>query len=184
MKEIAFIFSFIVFFMGAAISNPPLQIQSSGVAQTQRPKINFTGSTSCSDDSTNNATLCFTDAGTPPTLITSVFIDVGTTSIDDVTYSAEPGPNSSYTITAARMSIKTAGSGGTTNVVFRASSGASNCDCSFACNSAGATGYRVACSGSCTFAATSAMTYSFFSLGDCAVAPIITGNISVEGILQ
>lgn len=119
-------------------------------------------------------------ASNNPLPVTLVFIHSAI--VAATTYSLEPGPPVPFRIDAVRFTITATGAGGSTNATFRASDGANNCDCAFACNTAGNTGYRVACTGTCaSFAASAAMTYSVTSIGDCVTGPLILGNLNVEG---
>lgn len=117
------------------------------------------------------------------TTLTSVYVNAAVTAA--TTYSLEPGPPVAFQINAMRFTITTAGSGGTTNMTLRASDGTNNCDCSIPCNSAGTTGYRVGCTGTCaSFAANAGMTYSVTTIGDCTLGATILGNVTVEGALR
>lgn len=92
-------------------------------------------------------------------------------------------PAQATTLRAIRFRVSVAGAGGTTNATIRASDGASNCDFSFACNTA--TGNkRIAATGSCVFAASASITYTVPTIGNCASGPTAQGNINVEGWLQ
>ena len=110
--------------------------------------------------------------------LSSVYINAAT--VAGTTYSQETGPAANFIIDAIRFTVSTPGAGGTTNANFRATAGAGNCDCAFACNST-SVGHRIACTGTCTFAASAAMTYSVTSIGDCATGPTLQGNLTVEG---
>ena len=113
--------------------------------------------------------------------LTSVFVNAVT--VAATTYASEPGPGDPFAVTAIRFTVSTPGTVGSTNANFRISSGASNCDCAFGCNSAAA-GYRIACTGTCSFAGASAMTYAMTSIGDCTLGPLLQGNVTVEGRIQ
>ena len=118
-----------------------------------------------------------------PFTIASVYVN-GPTPLAATNYGGGVLPAHPFTVQAIRYRIRAAGSGGTTNVVFRTTDGVNNCDCSFACNAAAPANYRTTCSGTCAFASSASLTYSFSSLGDCAVKPDIMGNIEVEGFWQ
>jgi len=114
--------------------------------------------------------------------INAVYVNSAT--VAATTYGGGIIPAQSVLVSAIQYRTRAVGTVGSTNAVFRATDGASNCDCTFACNQA--TGnHRAACAptaGSCTFAASASITYSINSIGDCVVGPDLQGNILVEGV--
>lgn len=109
-------------------------------------------------------------------------IYVNTTLVAGTTYGGEVLPTgvSSLTFNAIRFRVTTAGTVGSTNTALRISDGTNNCDCNFPCNVASASVQRIACTGTCVFAAGASVTYAVNSIGNCSVGPIIQGNINVE----
>lgn len=116
-----------------------------------------------------------------PSTLSSVFVNAVT--VAATTYGGEVLPDAGFVVTAARFRVSVAGSGGTTDAVFRATDGVSNCDCPFACNQASGN-KRVVCAGSCSFGAGAPLTYSFNSIGDCVTGPTVLGTVAVEGNWQ
>lgn len=96
------------------------------------------------------------------------------------TFGGEVLPARAFTVAAIRFRISVAGNTGSTNAVLRVSDGTNNCDAAFACNSA-AVNYRVATTGTCTFAASASLTYSVNAVGDCVTPPTILGGEVIEG---
>lgn len=86
-------------------------------------------------------------------------------------------PQHDTTVVAATFNV-TAGVGGNTDAIITISDGMATCDCPFACDTGGA--LYVACAGTCDFLATTPLTFSVSSAGDCATPPTIVGNVSIE----
>lgn len=82
---------------------------------------------------------------------------------------------------AIHLYVGSAGSGGSTNVNFRADDGAGNqCNFAVACNT-GTGPKRLAGTGNCTaIAAGSTVTWSITSVGDCGVPMTVTGSVTPE----
>lgn len=79
------------------------------------------------------------------------------------------------------MNASVAGSGGTTDMVFRINYDAQNCDCTAQCN-IGTGPFSLLCANTadCTFdfnAGTGIISYTVPSIGDCAVGATLTGTI-------
>jgi hypothetical protein len=94
-------------------------------------------------------------------------------------------PTRSFEVQAVtgRCGAPSAGAG---TVTFRVSDGTNNCDCAAGCTTTGVTGMgdagmkRIACTGSCTFAASSALTFSVTS--PCASTQPTVTNLDVRGV--
>jgi len=114
---------------------------------------------------------------TPDTMFVTYINNV----IQTFTYGGGIAPAHDFQVSAVRFTLRTAGSGGTTNATIRISDGVSNCDCAFACNTA-AGNLSVACStaANCDFEASDSMTVSVSGVGDCTVSPDILGNVEFE----
>lgn len=117
--------------------------------------------------------------------LSSVFVGAVTTA--GTTYGGRVLPAQAFTIDQITFRVSVAGSGGTTNFVFRATDGTNTCDCSIACNTA-AGNLNPTCAGSagagCAIPASASLTYSVNSIGDCTVGPTIVGNADVGGTWQ
>lgn len=131
-------------------------------------------------DGTNLTTPAYVISGTPFPLD---FVFVGAATVAGTIYGGTALPAKAFTVTESRFRISVAGSGGSTNAVFRITDGSNNCDCAFACNVAGGN-KDIACTGNCAFAASASLTESMNSIGNCAIGPTILGNVGVWGNWQ
>lgn len=115
----------------------------------------------------------------------TMFVTYVNNTIAAFTYGGGVAPAHDFEVSAVRFSIRTAGSGGSSNATIRISDGTSNCDCSFACNTA-AGNQRIACGtdANCDFEASDSMTVSVSSVGDCTVTTDILGNIEFETLWE
>lgn len=77
--------------------------------------------------------------------------------------------------------VRTAGSGGSTDVSFDISNGVDTCSCTFACN-IGTGPFAAACgsAGDCQFNANETLTFKVNSIGDCTIGPDIQGTLNIE----
>lgn len=119
-------------------------------------------------------------ASTTPHTLSTVYVN---DTIFTLTYGGGVLPAHAFTAQAIRYRVRTAGSGGSTNATFRISDGSNNCDFSFACNQSTGAKRQAATAGTCAFAASATLTYSFTSPGDCTTTTDIQ-TIDIEGIWQ
>lgn len=136
------------------------------------------------DLSVGSAGAGYIKSGTPITLA-SVYVN----NIPSVfTYGGGKLPAHAFTVTAVKFNVRTAGSGGSTNVTFQTTDGTNTCNCTYACNHA--TGAdRAACANGagtgCVYAASAVLQYKFTGVGDCATTSAdLEGNVDVEGNWQ
>lgn len=121
-------------------------------------------------------------ASTTPHTMFSTYVN---NTIQAFTYGGGVAPAFDFQVSAVRFAIRTAGSGGSSNATIRISDGTTNCDCTFACNTA-AGNVRAACGtdSNCDFEASDSMTVSVSGVGDCSVTTDILGNIEFEAIWE
>lgn len=119
-----------------------------------------------------------------PGTVASVYVNAP--AVASTTYGGGVLPTRAFTVQALRYRIRTIGSGGTTNAVFRVTDGTNNCDCGFACNLSTGSKHTTctATTGTCALQAGASLTYSFNGIGDCSTGPDIMGNIDIEGFWQ
>jgi hypothetical protein len=133
-------------------------------------------------DTTNDAPYFATAAAwinlEHPTSLASVYVNAVTTA--STIYGGQTLPARAFTVNAVAFRVRTAGSGGTTNAVIRVTDGSNSCDASWACNTA-AGNQRLTPSGTCAFAASSALTFTVNTIGDCSAGPDIFGNVEIIG---
>lgn len=91
-------------------------------------------------------------------------------------YTAAPMDVNRMNVSAMTLRVTTAGTVGSTNASIRVSDGTSNCDCSFACNTANSSTIVPTCASGCSFDAGVALVITDNSKGDCAVGPVLTVN--------
>ena len=145
------------------------------------------------EDSSGNNRFTVTEAGTANavaytnvrSLLAGVFVGAITTATTN--YGGDVLPAQAFTVTQVTMRTSAAGSGGTTNFIFRVTDGTNTCDCTMACNAV-AGNKDLTCAGSagagCALPASASLTYSVQSIGDCTTGPTVVGNVQVRGTWQ
>ncbi len=113
----------------------------------------------------------------PPVLVNT---SVTVATLGGFTVSAVP------TFTALNMYLSVQGTGGSSNIEFRATNGGAGfCDFTLACNAAlGAKRLLGSGSGCTNMLADDAVTLLITSIGDCATPATVLGNITLEGYWQ
>ncbi len=98
------------------------------------------------------------------------------------------GDHTGFVVNAISFRIKTAGSGGTSNVTIDVNDGTNDCEATFACDHANGS-VRLVPSGACTFPAGASVKLEILDSGggdpsDCTIQPEIPGNMQVIGYVN
>jgi hypothetical protein len=167
----------------AASGNKSLNVRNAGALVKVGPGANDYWT---QDPNGNISTPSYVVSATPFTLA-SVYVN---NTVAAFQYGGRDLPARAFTVTGLGYSIRAAGSGGTTNNTFAVTgSGASTgvCNCTFACNAA-AGNYLSTCTNGtgvgCVFAASTDLSFSFTTVGNCTTPTDILGDMQIEGNWQ
>jgi hypothetical protein len=137
---------------------------------------------------TTNATISATGyiASTTPHTLTSLELNVAAAA---ATYGGHALPAKAFTVTGVTGYVSGVSGAGAGNTTWRISDGTNNCDCNFPCAGGAGVGsnatgtLRCTPSGTCAFAASSALSISVQTAGCATTQPTIQ-NLDIEGNWQ